>query len=150
MKFAREQFTRELCEEMKPLWQRHNAEIPQLGLEVDPDLITYTKLDISKHLRTFTARDGGKLVGYQIFFLGRHPHRRLSVEATQDVLYLAPESRKGLVGVKFITWCDNQLVKESVSVIHHPISYASDFGAILKRMGYTPEDITYSRKVRAA
>lgn len=143
--FSLEPYSAQLVAELLPLLEAHNKEVPQLGLGIDPDLATYKKMADSGVLRIYTARVAEILVGYQIFFVMYHPHRRASFEASQDVLYLDPEVRMGLVGVKFISWCDKQLEKEGVHVIFHQISAENDFGKIFLRMGYRKMDITYGR-----
>lgn len=147
MRFQREDYTPNLIAEMRPLLEEHNREIPQLGISVDPDWKVYKQVFETGMIRIFTARVAELLVGYQVFILGYHPHRRSSFEATQDVLYLEPEVRQGMVGIKFLKWCDNELKKDNVKVIHHPIDANHDFGAILKRMGYALTDVVYSRKL---
>lgn len=150
MRFQREEYTAELIAEMQPLIAHHDHEIPQLGLEADPDFNAYKKMNDAKALRIFTARVAELLVGYQVYFIGYHPHRRGSLEATQDILYLDPEVRQGLVGLKFIKFCDRELSKDNVRVIHHAIDADHDFGVLLERMGYKLTDLVYSRKLEAA
>lgn len=147
MKFQREEYSANLVSDMRPLLIEHNREVPQLGLPIDPDFSIYKTMNESKALRIFTARVADLLVGYQVYFVGYHPHRRGSLEATQDVLYLEPEVRQGYVGLKFIKFCDTELCKENIRVIHHPIAAEKDFGKILERMGYTLTDLVYSRKL---
>lgn len=157
MRFAREPFSAQLIAEMLPLWDAHHKEIPQLGFPPDPDLAIYKQMAEKGVLRIFTARLGGAanvagsiVVGYQVFFVMRHPHRRYSVEASQDILYLDPDVRKGLTGVKFIRWCDDQLIKEGVKAIFHQISARNDFGKIFERMGYELMDLSYAKKTGGA
>ena len=151
MRFALEPYSEKLVQEMRPLWDQHNAEIPQLGLAIDPDVSMYSKLSKVLSLRIFTARVGSgwesTLVGYQIFFVMRHPHRKYNLEASQDMIWLDPEVRKGMVGAKFIRWADEQLEKEGVKAIHRQISAQKDFGHLLERRGYRLMDLTYARVV---
>lgn len=151
MRFALEPYSEKLVQEMRPLWDMHHAEIPQLGMKPDPNLTVYSQVAKNGALRIFTARIGAMresvLAGYQVFFVMLHPHRRYSLEASMDMIWLDPEVRKGLVGVKFIRWGDKQLVKEGVKVIHRQISTEKDFGNILRRGGYRLMDLTYARVV---
>lgn len=150
MRFQQEPYSDMLIAEMRPLWSTHDKEIPQLGIKFDPDLKAYRQMYMQNALRIFTARIAELLVGYQVYFIGYHPHRRGSLEATQDVLYLDPEVRQGLAGYKFVKWCDRELEKSGVKAIHHPIDAQHDFGPILERMGFRLTDLTYSRKVEVA
>lgn len=149
MRFQREEYSAQLIAEMHPLLTEHDKEIPQLGLGFDPDWKAYKLLNDAKALRIYTARVADLLVGYQVYMVGYHPHRRGSLEATQDILYLEPEVRLGMVGVNFIRFCDKELQKENVRVIHHPIDARHDFGHILERMGFQLSDVVYSRKLEA-
>lgn len=147
MKFAIEPYSAQLIAEMRPLWDAHHEEVPQLGLPLDPDFNIYKNMADNNVLRIFTARIAELIVGYQIFFVMRHPHRKYSFEANSDILYLDPEVRKGFVGLKFLRWCDLQLIKEGVKVIHHQVSLQKDLGALFLRMGYQAMDVTFARKV---
>jgi hypothetical protein len=150
MRFAHEPYTEHLIQEMRPLWDAHHKEVPQLGLPLDPDLTLYSQMNKNGVLRIFTARLGTGwetvLVGYQVFGVMRHPHRRYSLEATAELLWLDPEVRKGLVALKFLKWCDAELAKEGVKVIHHQFSVEKDLGPLFKRMGYKLMDVTYARR----
>jgi hypothetical protein len=147
MRFQREEYSENLVVEMRPLLKEHDREIPQLGLAHDPDWNIYKTMNKAKALRIYTARVADLLVGYQVFMIGYHPHRRASLEATQDILFLEPEVRHGMVGLKFIKYCDKELEKENVRVIHHPFDVAHDLGRLFERLGYMCTDIIYSRKV---
>lgn len=151
MRFAIEPYSEKLVQEMRPLWDLHNAEIPQLGLAIDPDIRVYAQSAKAGALRIYTARFGSgwqsTLVGYQVFFVMRHPHRAYNLEANQDMIWLDPEVRKGMVGTKFIRWADGALRDEGVKVIHRQISAQKDFGYLLERRGYRLMDLTYAKVV---
>lgn len=147
MKFALEPYSEKLIQEMRPLWDAHHSEIPQLDMKIDPDLTAYSTMQKVGALRIYTARVGPMLVGYQIFLVLKHPHRKYSVEANQDMMWLDPEVRMGMAGTKFIRWGDEQLQKEGIAVIHRQISHQKDFGRLLERMDYKLMDLTYARRV---
>lgn len=153
MRFALEPYSERLVQEMWPLWDEHNREIPQLGLPIDPDLQVYAQSARSGAMRIYTARVGSgwesTLVGYQVFFVMKHPHRKYNLEASQDMIWLDPEVRKGMVGAKFIRWADGALRDEGIKAIHRQISAQKDFGHLLERSGYVLMDLTYARIVEA-
>lgn len=151
MRFSTERYSDTLVNEIMPLLSRHYRELAdEFYGPLNPDLAIYKKMDEMGALRIFTIRDENILVGYQIFFLGTHPHSKDFYEATQDVMYLTPEARRGLTGYKFLKWCTEQLATYSVNVIHQRISARNDFGPILERMGFQLEDLTYSKKLEVA
>lgn len=145
MYFACELYSEKLIQEMRPLWDDHHEEVPQMGLMIDPDLALYSRMAKNGVLRIYTARVADMLVGYQVFGVMPHPHRRYSLEANGDLLYLDPEVRKGIVALKFLKWCDAQLAKEGVRVVHHQFSVAKDLTPLFRRLGYTAMDITMAR-----
>lgn len=147
MRFALEPYSEKLVQEMRPLWDMHHEEVPQLGMKIDPDLTAYSTMQKVGALRIYTARVGPMLVGYQIFYVLRHPHRKYSLEANQDILFLETDVRMGMAGTKFIVWCDKELIKEGVKVIFHQISAKNDLGNIFRRMGYELLDLTYARRI---
>ena len=146
MRFAREYYSPQLISDMLPLWKSHYIEThDEMYGPLDPDLGFYERA--AGMLRVFTVRDfDDALQGYQVFFVANDPHSMTNVQAVQDILYLAAEARKGLTGYKFIKWCMEQLEAEGVDVIHQRISAHHDFGPVLERMGFTLEDLTYSRR----
>lgn len=145
MKFGLEPYSEKLIQEMRLMWDEHNYEVKNES-RPDPDLTIYSTAQKNGTLRLFTARVADMLVGYQVFFVMRHPHRKYSKEACQDVLYLDPEVRKGMVGIKFIKWCDGHLEREGVKKITHQISARRDISVLFKRLGYELEDMTFSRR----
>src|SRR5579863_4926025 len=121
LKFALEPYSEKLVQEMRPLWAQHDEEIPQLRMSLDPNLSMYTSAARAGTMRIYTARIADLIVGYQVFFVMKHPHRQYSLEANQDILWLDPELRKGFVGIKFMKWADELLRREGVMVIHRQI-----------------------------
>lgn len=148
MRFQREQYSNELVQEMMPLWHAHHAETSDILYgPLDPDMRSYELSALAGLIRIYTVRVAGKLQGYQVFFVSHHPHSKESIQAIQDILFIHPSVRKGLIGYRFIRWCGNQLQNEGVNIVHQRISARNDFGRILTRMGYVLEDLTYSKRL---
>lgn len=150
IRFALEPYSESLVQEMRPLWDAHYEEIPQLGLKLDPDLTLYTTMQRIGTLRIFTARIGSPqdstLCAYALFGVIRHPHRKYSLEAHGDILYMDPECRRGFTAVRFLQFCWATLEKEGVQVIHQVIDAKHDVGRLLERYGFEMTDLVYSRK----
>lgn len=154
MRFALEPYSEKLVQEMRPLWDEHFKELPQLWSGIDPNLSVYSLLQKTNILRIYTARIGAQwentLVGYQVFCVMKHPHRQYSLEANQDILFLDPEVRKGMVAIKFLKWCDLQLELEGVKAIFRGSRVKKDIGSLYQRMGYECFDLIYVRKINYA
>ena len=134
--------------EALPLFKLHYAEIARyLDIPLDPDLGMYETVEAAGNLRVYSARHEGELVGYVIFFLRTHPHYKTSLHAHQDVLFLLPAYRKGLVGIRLIKFADKMLGEEGVQVVSHHVKDYADFGPILERMGYEKVETIYMRRL---
>ena len=147
--FALEPYSDSLLKEMAPLFVAHHRENPQLGLPMDPDFAMYKSMADKNMLRIYTARIGSEdeslLMGYQVFGVMKHPHRRYSTEAIQQLLYLEPDCRKGWTAIRFLRYCWSELEAEGIRVIHQQISARNDFGKIFERYGFILTDLTYAR-----
>lgn len=155
--FSRETLTLAFLQEALPLLYHHWREVahdPDIPLDVDTAV--YLASEQAGILRVFTMRApvesydlNAELVGYACFFVRPAPHYKGSLQAVQDVLYLDPSVR-GWNGIKFIKWCDDQLMQEGVQkVFHHTKTYAN-FGPLLERMGYEAIDVIYGRRLDRA
>lgn len=130
----------------KFLLKEHWSEIAHYpDIPLAPDWETYCKAEAIGALRVYVARAESAPVGYAIFFVRPHLHYKTSIQAQQDVLFVAKEHRG--FGAKFLQWCDEQLRAEGVQVILHHVKAAHDFGPLLKRLGYELVDLVYARRV---
>lgn len=97
-----------LCDvinEVEPLLRLHYDELTHHKelIKLDPDWEQYAELEHAGRFHIFTARDDGGLVGYSAFFLiPRHIHYKGLVVAQNDVLYLHPDMRNGMPGIRLI------------------------------------------------
>ena len=132
-KEAPEPFTQDALE----LFRQHYEEIAERTdvIELDPDLESYNTLYEKGILEIHTARDDGKLVGYSIWFVLKHIHYKKSLTANSDVLYISPEYRKGMFGVKFIKWTTEEIKKRQPQRVIFHMKPFLDYSPILKRLG---------------
>lgn len=147
MKYKREIASAELMAEMMPMFRKHYEEIAHYkDIPLDPIERVYLDLESVGGLRVYTARElGGQLVGYAVFSVFKNPHYASSLEAKQDVLYIAPESRG--FGMDFILWCDNQLKADGIKVVYQHVKIAHDFGPMLKFLGYELIENIYGKRL---
>jgi hypothetical protein len=147
--FAREPFSEALLAEMLPLLEAHWAEIahyPDIPLEVDAS--AYHAAERNGALRIFTVREPGRnnaLIGYAAYFVRGNPHYASSVQASQDVIYVAPEAR-GSTGARLIQFADDQFRRDGVQAVYHHVKVAHNFGRLLERMGYVAVDVIYAKR----
>ena len=138
-----------LVEGYDELLSRHWEEIAlnKDKINLSPDWEAYLAKEEAGETALFTVRDDNKLVGYFLVFIGRHIHYQDHVFAQNDVIYVAPEYRKGFTGIKLIKFAEKCLKEDGVSVIQINTKFHKDFGSILKRLGYVPTDTIYGKYV---
>lgn len=121
--------------EIEPLLDSHWDEIAlnKEKIKLNPDFDAYEALELEGKLKIFTARDDGQLVGYFIVIVGTNIHYKDHLFASNDVIYLSPNHRKGFTGIKLIKFAEKCLKSDGVSVltintkVHQPFDKLLDF-----------------------
>lgn len=121
------------------------AHYPDIALDVDWQ--RYDAAESAGHLRVFTARQAGKIVGYAVYFVNTNAHYKGSLQATQDVLFVHPDHRNTRVGYKLIAIADRHLAFEGVQVVYQHSKIAHPIGSILQRQGYELIDQIYGKRL---
>jgi GNAT superfamily N-acetyltransferase len=146
--FAREPISQEFLDSLVPLLIKNFNETAYFkDLKLMPDLGIYHTLEKAGILRIYTARSDGKLAGYSIFSVCGHSHYMTSIVAKEEVLFIDPAYRRGMLGDRMIKFCDDQLTAEGVHVIYHTVTVLRDWSPLLLRNGYELCDKTYAKKV---
>lgn len=128
-----------LCDvigEVGPLLQLHYEELTlnKDVVKLDPDWKRYADLEHAGAFHVFTARDDEKLVGYSAFFLQSHIHYRGLMVAQNDVLYLHPEHRLGMTGVKLIKMSHNGMRAAGADKIIWHCKHSNNLKQLLLRL----------------
>ena len=132
------------------LLERHWAEVAHfkdIPLEVDWE--AYAAAEVAGRLRLYTARIAGELVGYCAYFVNFNPHYKSSLQAVQDVIFLAPEHRNASVGGHLLLFSEGLLRAEGVQVVYqHSKARADlDMGPLLKRRRYELVDTIWAKRL---
>lgn len=138
----------DIWHELQPLLEQHFEEIsanPDIPLEVE--YAKYEAMENAGSFILFTAREDGALIGYAAYFIAGNLHYSSSKQATQDVLFLRKDKRKGFAGIKLIKFADKVLAENGVQVVYHHVKVAHNFGLILERMGYNKVEYIYSKRL---
>lgn len=138
-----------VIDEALPLLQRHWQEVTHYSdIPLDIDRPGYERIDQAGLLRIYTARDDGKLVGYAAYVVGKNSHYRASLQARQDVIYVASNLRGAWIGSKLVKYADAMLAHEGVQVVYQHVKLAHPaLGRILERAGYEPIETIYGRRL---
>lgn len=114
-------------------------------IKLNPDWNTYYDLEDNNKLKIFTARFDDALIGYFIVIISVHLHYKDHLFATNDILYMHPDHRKGFAGIKLIKYAERCIKEDGISVMTINVKEHKSFGVILERLDYTPVETVYSK-----
>lgn len=143
----KQEFLCQVEEECQELINLHWEEIAlnKNKIKLNPDWEAYYEAEQQGKFKVFTARDSGKLVGYFAVFISTNPHYKDHLFASNDVIYLHKDFRKGFTGVKLIKFAEKCLKEDGVSVLSINTKVHQPFDAILSRLGFGLIERVYSK-----
>lgn len=149
MDFQRETIF-DVIEEVQPLLELHYTELTlnKDVVKLNPRWDVYTGLESLGAFVVLTAREDGKLCGYNAFFLNRHMHYGDFVVAQNDVLFLHPSCRRGTTALRFIDYSEQYLRDMGVQKLTYHIKFSLDWRPILRRRGYADEEVMCAKLLR--
>ena len=112
-------------------------------LDVDWDGMFYHESRGS--LLSFALRIETKMIGYAIFLLAPTLHAKSTVHAISDVIFIAKDYRQGLVGLKFIDYCEAYAKQKGAKVVHLIMKTDPRLARILERTGHRIFEVTYMK-----
>jgi GNAT superfamily N-acetyltransferase len=128
------------------LFNENNKELNFFNKNLEINIPLYLRLEELNLLKVFSVREDSKLVGYCTFTLQPHMQHKHDIQARQDVLFIKPEYRGH--GVRFITYCEDELRKMGVSFIFRSVTRFKDWSLILKRLNYEEMETIYMKDLR--
>ena len=141
-----QEFLSQVQSDIEPLIRLHWEEIAlnQDNIKLNPDWESYANLESEGKLKIFTARDGDNLVGYFVTVLGRNIHYKDHVFASNDVIYLHKDYRKGFAGIRLIKFAKKCLSEDGISVLTINTKVHQPFDKVLERLGFNLIERVYS------
>lgn len=142
-----QEFLNQVRSDAGPLIKLHWDEIAlnQDKIKLNPDWEAYQKLEDDNRLKIFTARNGKQLVGYFVVILGANIHYKDHVFASNDIIYLHKDYRKGFVGIRLIKFAEKCLKDDGVSVLLINTKIHRPFDKLLERLKFKPIERVYSK-----
>lgn len=116
-------------------------------IQLDVNWGAYHAVETAGKLRIYTARRVTELVGYVAYFVNVNPHYQGSLQAVQDVLFLAPEHRKALAGYRLLLYSERQLAEEGVQAVYQHSKIAHQLDAFFTRLGYEAVDTLWAKRL---
>ena len=148
--YAREK--RATCrEDAEPLLRAHWREIAlnKDWIELAPDWIAYGVLEQLDKLRIFTARDENSsgLRGYFVVIVGVGLHYRKTKFATNDIIFLHPDYRRGMAGARLIKFAMSHLAAEGAEIMHINTKCHAPLDSLFDRMGFEHIENVYAKRL---
>lgn len=109
-------------------------------VKLDVDWERYEHSEKVGCLFSLGAWEDGVLVGYSVFAVSRNGHYKGLKSASNDVLFLRKDKRKGITGIKLIKESEKRLRDMGVKKIVWHVKFGTVLGDILNRMGYVNEE----------
>ena len=147
--YQSEQFD-QCIDEIKPLLHAHYEEISEVKdiTPMDPDYEKYREMAHMGLIRFWTVRNEGVLIGYFITFIMKHPHYKSVTYGLNDVLYLDPAYRGGMVGYKMFRSALHDLkITCGVQVMHVHMKTKHEFRALLTKLGFRLTEETWEARL---
>ena len=116
-------------------------------IKLNPDYDRYYELEELGILKIFTVRDSGSLVGYFACFVMPHLHYKDHYFATNDVIYISPEHRRGFTALKLIKFAEGCLKEDGVSVLVVNTKSHKPFHKLMEFLKFSPSETLYSKYI---
>ena len=135
--------------EAEPLLRLHWEEVAlnKDKVPLDPDWPAYAMTESLGMLCVTTARLHGKLIGYVCDVLSGNLHYKSLKVAANDLFWLAPEHRKGGLGLRLLLASEGFAREMGANQFVKRVKLHLDVGPVLERLGYTPIERVYSKLV---
>lgn len=148
---ASERFV-DFFQEMVPLNIDHYHEVAMYKdhIQLRPDYDQYIELDKIGLLACFTVRVDGELVGYNIFFVRNHIHYIDNKFACNDVLFLKPEYRGGVVAKDLMDFSEEFLRAIGCDVMSMHMKNYKPFKTLMKACEFDESETLYTKYIRKA
>jgi GNAT superfamily N-acetyltransferase len=136
-------------EEVDELFYKHWEEVADNKdkIKLNPDWSFYEQVYLAGNLGVYTIRHLEKLVGYFVVIARSHPHYKDHIFASNDIVFIDPDYRKGLAGYFLIKYAEQDLKDKGVSVLMINVRVRKPFDAVLQRLGFSKVERQYSKYI---
>lgn len=112
-----------------------------------PDVARYKQLDELGMLFGIGAFDNDHLVGYSASFIMPHPHYSDLVVASNDVLFVHSDYRKGRLGLRLIQETERIAKDRGAELVTWHAKQSTALEQLMPRLGYGVQDIIFSKVI---
>lgn len=134
-------------DEAVPLMHANHAEVGGLeGRTFAPKRHLFENVEKAGHLRVYTMRLLGKLIGYGLFMVAESMNYADSVIGISHTVYVTPEHR-GRRAIQFMLWQDKQLERDGVNDFMRQSPAKHENGRTYEHMGYHPVETVFVKSL---
>ena len=144
--FAQEKLSL-IRDEAYPLLLLHWEEIAlnKASTPLDPNWHAYKVMEEVGLFHVTTARVDGELVGYVAFIIAANLHYQTMITATDDIFYLHPDHRRGLLGIQLLKASHQAMAALGATKIVHHHKHHFNVGAVFRRLGFDLVEHVYQK-----
>ena len=144
-----QEFLATVKSDIRPLLERHwnDIAVNKDKVKLNPDWDAYHSLEQDGKLKIFTAREQGELVGYFVVIVHRNLHYKDHLFASNDVIFLHPDHRKGRTGIKLVQFSEKCLKEDGVSVLAINTKVHKPFDKLMQFLGFSLVERIYSKYI---
>lgn len=162
IRYGRETFS-ESFYAAQALLESHYREISTYqDIPLDFDVSAYQAAEAADRLRIYTARYAGamhfgdgmthvenRMIGYAAFIVAPNAKSKGSLQADCEAAYVEPSFRRGRIGLRLLSFADDQLRADGVQVVRHHVKLKHPaLGRLLQSgLGYTPDETIFTRRL---
>lgn len=130
---------RPVLEELHELHRQHwqETERHRHGLPLRPNYHYMLQRDLEGTLLQFVVRKDGQIVGHLRMYVGMSLHSGTKF-AEEDTLFVAPEHRTAMLGLKLLRYAEKCLLSIGVREIRADSKLINKADVLMRRLGYTP------------
>lgn len=121
--------------------------LSKYGIKLNPDWDIYETLNKSYMLGVYTVRKQNNLVGYLTVVSREHHHYKNTVFASNDILFIEKEHRKGLLGYFLVKYAVKDLKNLGADVLLFTSNIDKPYDSILKRLDFQPLEKVFIKKL---
>ena len=114
---------------------------------LNPDFEIYRAHDAKGTAKVILCKDDDKVVGYIVFFVGKHLHYTDCLIAVEDIYFLLPEYRKGRTGLKMFMFAEKYLQSIGVNMIKYSTKMHHDNSSLFEYLGFKNTEKVYTKMI---
>jgi hypothetical protein len=112
---------------------------------LDMDWTRYALMEEMNLIHMVSARDEGKLIGYQIALITPHLHYKSTLHAMVDLYYVKQEYRTGRTGLRLFEFAEKAYKELGVKKIITGCKTHLNHTRLFEFMGYTHSDQQFNK-----